>query len=331
MSHPTLPTENPAALMSFVQGRHAFNAYLGSGNAEDLQRARKQFGEASGLDPRFDLAAFYQAVSATELRDRSSIEILERLSQRPVEFLPETFLQLAYAYTKQYEDDLYLKAEMALDKALDAARSSSRKDLVAIIEAYRVFLFSVMGGRYSDRSLRPRYLQAAIERGEKQLRDRATLGHPSRDQILFELHNSLGIAYWRQGEQQDETRAASWSAANKHFDEALRLRPNSTRVMQNQASLLAAEADRLMKDDEPSARALYDKASAKLKESINLNPIDQFPHYCLSVLAVKLGNWNEAQEYFDGGINQPGSVKPKSWDALREAISQKDASLLPHS
>ncbi|HMF79372.1 MAG TPA: hypothetical protein VK604_27170, partial [Bryobacteraceae bacterium] len=254
MNYYPLPTENPGALMSFVQGRNALNAYLGSGRSEDLQRARQNFSAAHQDDPAFSLASFYLAIASTELRDSSTaIEILEGLIGRRVDFLPEALLQLAYAYTKTYDDNLYHEAERALNTALEEAQRRSRSDLVVIIRAYRVFLFAVMAGHDKDKTARPKHVEQAIRLGKQLLKHPMAVRRPAGDQILFELHNALGIAYWRKGQNESAygtDQEASWRAAREHFEKALRLRPNGTRALQNYGSLLLSEGDQLMGMDE---------------------------------------------------------------------------------
>lgn len=319
--------------MSFVQGRNALQAYLGSGRSVDLERAKAGFSAAHRGDPAFTLASFYLAVASTELRDsKTAIEILRPLTIRKVDFLPEALLQLAYAYTKTYENPAYRDAERALDQALDEARRRSRGDLIPIIQAYKVFLFSVMAGRYQDKGERPRYGKVAIELGEQLLRDLAIRQHPAKDQILFELHNALGIAYWRKGENEPALSAsqdAAWSTARKHFDDALHIRPSATRTLHNLGSLFLAEGDQFTKAKRGSeAEGHYRTSLEVYQSSLALNPLDQFPHYRVSELAAKLGDWNMAEQYFASGRLQSGEVKQRSWDKLKDAITRRDASEL---
>jgi tetratricopeptide (TPR) repeat protein len=333
MNYRALPTESPEALMNFVQGRNALDAYLGSGRSEDLERARQSFSAAHQDDPAFELASFYLAVASTELRDSATaLEILRWLTGHQIDFLPEALLQLAYAYTKTYDSSLFLEAERALDRAVEEAQRRSRDDLVAIIQAYRVFLFAVMGGRYDDKAARPRYVLRAIALGERLLTDPATLRHPGRDQILFELHNALGIAYWRKGQNDPafgKSQEASWGAAREHFGEALRIRPNGTRTLQNQGSLFLSEGDQFARAGEiKSATESYAAAQRAYLASLALNPIDQFPHYRMSELAARLGEWETAEWYFERGKKQPGEVKLSDWERLANAIRRRDASEL---
>jgi tetratricopeptide (TPR) repeat protein len=329
MNSSPLPTENPEALMAFVQGRNALQSYLGSGRSEDLERAREGFSAAHHDDPAFDLASFYLAVASTELRDsQTAIEILEPLTNRAIDFLPEALLHLAYAYTKTYESPAFLEAERALDKALQEASRRARPDLTVIIKAYQVFLYSVMAGRYDDKSARPRYVQQAIQLGQHLLIDPVTRKTPARDQILFELHNALGIAYWRKGENEppfSDIQSASWTTAHTHFDKAMRIRPNATRALQNLGSLLIAEGDQFAANGQMQlAEQRYLAARKAYVDSLALNPVDQFPHYRVSWLAARLGDWQTAEQYFDSGRQQPGAVNAADWEKLKRAIDHRD-------
>src|SRR5215471_14945491 len=94
-----LPTRSAEALRSYVKGQDAFQAYWGSRALADLEEARERFSEAERSDPNFALASFYTAVAENELRQHdSAIARLSALAERKVDFLPETYLQLAYAY-----------------------------------------------------------------------------------------------------------------------------------------------------------------------------------------------------------------------------------------
>jgi tetratricopeptide (TPR) repeat protein len=314
-----------------VQGRNAFNAYLGSGRADDLERARKSFSQAHLDDPGFSLASFYLAVTSTELRDSlTALDLLRKLTERPVDFLPQALLQLAYAYTKTYDSSLFLEAERTLDRALEEAGKRSRNDLVTIVQAYRVFLFAVMAGRYEVKSERPKYVQRAIELGEPLLKTAALARNSSSGQILFELHNALGIAYWRKGQFEPAFEAdqeMSWRRARMHFEEAQRIRPNATRVLQNQGSLLLTEGDQFaLAGDTEKAKERYVMAWNQYSASLDLNPVDQFPHYRMSGLAARLGDWKAAERHLTSGKGQPGAVRMSAWAALEEAIDRRDAS-----
>ena len=332
MGMQTLPTENPDALMHFVQGRNALHAYFGTGRVEDLEEARGNFAEAEHFDPTFALASFYIALADNELRDAdSAISRLEGLTRRRVDFLPQAYLQLAYAHTKKYEDEHYFEAARALDEARKQAEHGKNRGLVLLIEAYRVFLFSVMGGRLHQGD-RISYLNRAIELGVRLLRDREIASLPERNQIFFELHNALGIAYMRKGAQEQpfgQEQFDLWNQSRDHYRSALELNPAPARTLQNQGTLLTIEGDQHHCAEKPDeARRCYIEALALYQGSFKLNSRDQFVHYRIASLYARLGNWEDADRFFHSGLKENGSVKRVDWDLLFDAIQKKDSSLL---
>jgi tetratricopeptide (TPR) repeat protein len=131
-----------------VKGQDAFQAYWASRALDDLEKARELFTEAERSDPNFALASFYTAVAENELRQHdSAIARLSALAGRGVDFLPETYLHLAYAYTKKYTDEDYTLAEGALEKSEREARTRDRSSFLPVVQGYRVFLYSLIGGR----------------------------------------------------------------------------------------------------------------------------------------------------------------------------------------
>src|SRR5262249_26372113 len=159
-------------------------------------------------------------------------------------------------------DTHYFKADVALDQAMEQARACRRRDLVPVISAYRAFLFSVMGGRLQQGDRKP-YIQKAITLGNRLLSDRAVIRLPDRDreQVLFEVHNALGISYMRQGQEElqfSEQQRHAWDLAERNYAEALKLRPNATRVLQNVGTLRLTEGDQLLRSgDKEKARVQY--------------------------------------------------------------------------
>lgn len=323
------------ALQSFVEGRDLLRQYRGSQRGDDLEQAKASFADAQQHDPSFALATFYLAVVESELRDSdSAIDRLEDLAKRKVDFLPETYLHLAYAHTKKYQNKHYDAAEKALNEAQKQATIMRRREMVPIIEAYRTFLFSVMGGRLKDEREceRGKYTNDAIKLGNQLLRDRSVLRLPERDraQVLFEVHNALGISYMRRGQQETEfsdQQRQAWELAEHHYDEALKLRTNATRVLQNIGTLRRAEGDQFArKGAMDEARPRYQEAFKHYRRSLDLNPRDQFPHYRLAEMAAKLGDWETADHFYDSGRREKGAVEKEKWERLRQAIDSQDAS-----
>src|ERR1700675_914634 len=222
MRRKNLPTRDAEAFRSFVQGRALFNFYLGSGHGEELQRARDQFAKAAARDSEFDIARLYLAAVQTELREPdAAIPNLEKLIGRN-RYLAEAHIQLAYAHIKRYRDVDYASAEKELEKAADAVRSGKRKDLVDLVEAYRVFLLAVRGGRGTgDLAERKRYLSDAVRAGQELL-ERSQDQKGTTDEkltIQFEAENALGIAYMWLGEllPAEAESTSYWTKSEDHF------------------------------------------------------------------------------------------------------------------
>ena len=328
MDRRTSPTKDVEALSSFVQGRALFQAYLGSGHGEDLQDARERFATASARDSEFDIARLYLAVTQTELREPdAAIPNLEQLIERD-RYVPEAYVQLAYAHIKRYRDIDYVAADEELQNAIKAARSGNRKDLIDLIEAYRIFLLAVRGGRGTDEiSLRKQYLSQAIREGRKLL-DRVADRKTASDQdlaIQFEVRNALGIAFLWMGElfPSDPSAATSWTESERYLESARALRPNSVRALQNMGLLRMLQADQLH-NDPVKANELYEEAKQFVGQSLSLNSFDQYPHFQMALLFARTGNWTEAKKFLDQGKNQKGAISAKKWDSLENAIDAQD-------
>jgi tetratricopeptide (TPR) repeat protein len=324
------PTQSPEALANFVEGRDFLRSYIFSGRGDDLKHARSNFSEAEHSDPEFTLATYYVAVADSELRDSdAAIERLESLARKQVDFLPETYLQLAYAHTRKYRDRNYLEAEKALNRASDYAKSRDRRNLVPLIEACRTFLYSVMGGRleHGDRAA---YLDRSIAIGMSLLVDSAVADLPAydRDQVLFQVHNALGIAFMRKGQSEEAFSAGQndyWARANQHYAAALALRPGAPRVLQNIGTLLLNEGDQLFRAGEMERAATKWLAALEVyRRSLDVNSHDQFPHYRVSELAARLGDWDTAERFYESGMKEKGGVKAESWEEVSRAILRKD-------
>jgi tetratricopeptide (TPR) repeat protein len=297
-----------------------------------LETAKGEFVAAENFDPSFALASFYVAVADNELRDAdSAINRLEALTRRHIEFLPQAYLQLAYAHTKKYEDRHYFEALRVLEEASKQAQLRKDGGLIALIAASRVFLWSVMGGRLKQPD-RVSYLDKAIDLGQRLVRDRTILKLTERQQILFEVHNALGIAYMRKGQDEEplsKQQSALWIQAREHYRLALEFNPAGARTLQNQGTLLMLEGDQLYKIGRPEeASRCYIEALAVYRASFQLNSHDQFVHFRIGVLSARLGDWGEAERFHSSGVRENGSVKREEWDRLCQAIKMKDPSIL---
>jgi tetratricopeptide (TPR) repeat protein len=327
MPNKVLPTRNPDALRTFISGSEQFREYLISGKADLLNDAGRSFTDATTHDPNFKLARFYRSLVQTEMRKAdSAIQGLSELLAEGVEFRAEVLIHLAYAHIKRYTDDDFFEAERFLREAREQAAGQRRTDLTLLTNALLVFLYSVMGGYLSRAEERPSYIDRALELGEELLK--GPLKSIGQAEARFEVLNGLGIAHMRKGnlpEQRD--RATEWHTAARCFHEALEIRSNSVRVMQNLGLLkgmggLSARSEG--KGNEASE--YFSHAKTWFLKSLGLNPNDQYPHYRLSQLFALTGDWESAKKYLNSGRVQSGAVKPQQWQELEGAISSLNAS-----
>jgi len=331
MAHKDFPTKDADAFSSFVQGRAFFQSYLGTGQGEELTQARDRFASATARDPQFDIAKLYLAVTQTELRDSdAAILALNELVAKQ-SYLPEAHVQLAYAHIKRYLNTDYQEAENELNRAVEASKGGERSDLIDLIEAYRVFLFAVRGGRGTDEGPKKRqYLNNALTLGNKLLQDPSARDNAEkRLAVQFEVNNALGIAYlwlgqWFPGEP---GAAKWWDQSETHLDVALKLRPNSVRPLQNLGLLYMLRGDRQQGKPE-EARHLYATAKEFVSRSLKLNPFDQYPHFQMALLSIKNGDWDTATSSVSSGKLQKGSVSDEKWKLISKAITNKEPSLI---
>ena len=330
MAHKDFPTKDADAFSNFVQGRAFFQAYLGTGQGDELTQARDQFATATVRDPEFYIAKLYLAVTQTELRDSdAAISSLEELIKKE-RYLPEAHVQLAYAHVQRYKDNDYAAAEQELEKATSASQENGRSDLIDLIEAYRVFLFAVRGGRAKDVLEKKReYLTKAVNLGGKLLQP--TSSHSKSPQqrvaVQFEVNNAMGIAFLWLGELfHNEPEAPQWwDKSEKHLNAALTLRHKSVRPLQNLGLLYMLRGDRA--SGEPNrATYFYGQAEGYVERSLKLNPFDQYPYFQQALLALKTGQWAVAATSVESGLKQKGAVSPDKWTSVQEAIKAQDAS-----
>jgi hypothetical protein len=328
MDRRSLPTKDAEAFSSFVQGRALFQSYLGSGQGEDLLQARERFASAAARDAEFDIARLYLAVTQTELRDSdAAIPNLEELLHRN-RYVPEAHVQLAYAHIKRYKDVDYAAADKELHDAIEAAKGGNREDLIDLIEAYRIFLLAVRGGRGKEEISRKRqYLEEAVGAGQKLL-EQADQERTSDKKlaIRFEARNAVGIALLWLGElfPSEPVSASWWKESEQYLLSALALRPNSVRVLQNMGLLRMLHGDRAQEPVE--ARGFYQEGKEFVLRSLALNSFDQYPHYQMSLLCARTEEWSTAKRFIEAGRNQKGAISPEKWARLEKAIDDRDRS-----
>jgi tetratricopeptide (TPR) repeat protein len=323
------PTKDADAFSSFVQGRAYFQSYLGTGQGDELAQARDRFAAATVRDPEFDIAKLYLAVTQTELRDSdAAIAALEDLIKKK-RYLPEAHVQLAYAHVKRYRDADYAAAELELNKAAEASKRGGRTDLTDLIEAYRVFLFAVRGGRGKDTPEKKKdYLNEALRLGTELLHHTSRKGKAPQERVAvqFEVNNAMGIAFLWLGElfYTEPESTKWWEKADECFKAALALHPNSVRPLQNLGLLYMFRGDR--KQNHKDAQNLYVQAKEFVDRSLKLNPFDQYPYFQQALLAMKTADWSAATKSVESGMKQKGAVSPEKWAAIQEAIKAEDAS-----
>ena len=367
MARSELPTRDAEAMTTYLQGKALFRSYLRSGHGEELQQARDCFATAEARDPDFDIAKLYLAATQTELRDPdAAIPKLEDLVQRN-RYAAEAHVHLAYAHIKRYRQADYSAAAEELVKATTAAKALKRSELIDLIEAYRVFLLAVRGGRGTDdASQKKSYLEEAVRAG-KDLLKRAAAGDKVRGErqtehangektfwaqareavkkllkrakdldkapdekmaIAFEANNAIGIAFLWLGEFSPfEPDSAFWTQSEQYLRAALALRPNSVRALQNMGLLLMVQGDRLH-NDPIKARDFYERAKVFVQQSLRLNSFDQYPHFLMALVSARTDAWSEAKQSLESGKKQKGAVPQEKWAAIERAIQTRDRSLV---
>jgi tetratricopeptide (TPR) repeat protein len=155
---------------------------------------------------------------------------------------------------------------------------------VPVVQSYRVFLYSLVGGR-SKRSNRAKYSEDAISQGERLLTDPAVARLEGRDAVLLEVHNALGIAYTRRGQASEDPdqRQRFWDQALSHYESALQINPNVVRVLHNIGTLRMLQAESLGTSNIDASTELDSQALELFRRSLVINERDQFPHYRAAV------------------------------------------------
>jgi tetratricopeptide (TPR) repeat protein len=314
---------------SFLLGERSLRAYFAGGNVRFLQDAETNFGALRPGDKAFDNARFYLGVTKTQLRKtEESIKIFENLRESADrKFKGQISLQLAYAHIKNYTAEDYKAAEQELNQALGFALDSKDTELELQTKAIQVFLYSVLAGRPKDgdKEVKRQYASKAVDLGEYILK-KAAENSESVQALRFEALNALGITWMRIGEYDWDgyDRTTSWSRAQRFYDQALLVIPNSVRVLHNLAQLRLLQVE-LGSPDEPSV--LLEQAKQYCELSLEVTDQDQFPFYLLARIAVKSGDIKAAWDYIYTGRSRPGAVKEKEWaeveDKARAATKAK--------
>jgi hypothetical protein len=320
----SVESRSHAARQSFLLGERSLRAYFAGGNVRFLKDAEVNFGALRPGDPLFGNARFYLGVAKTQLREtKQSIEIFEDLRKSAdASFRHQISLQLAYAHIKNYTEEDYLAAEKELDQLTKTANDLNDADLLLQTKSIQAFLYSVMAGRSKKEELRPKYAARALELG-KYILDNVDEDAESGLALRFEALNALGITWMRLGESAEEKdRAARWQQAQRYYEQALMIIPNSVRVLQNMAQLRLSQ----VKFSSPNERAvLLEQAKQYCELSLEVSDQDQFPFYLLAQIAIQLGDISGAWTNIYTGRSRSGAVKDKDWARVEDAARTADS------
>jgi tetratricopeptide (TPR) repeat protein len=321
-------SESLTSKQSFVLGERSLRAYLAGGGVRFLEDAEASFSALRPEDRAFDYARFYLGVAKTQLRKTSeSIKIFEELRNRTT-YLNDGLktqipLQLAYAQIKTYTSEGFKAAEEELRRVEESAVNAKDEELLLQTKAIKVFLYSVLSVYGEDVDLMPTNAENAVKLGEELLDTVPTTADSGRA-LRFEALNALGIAWMRIGEKQWNgfaDRATSWGNAQRFYDQALQIIPNSLRVLQNLARLRLLQVDL---DPTRDKEVLLEQAKEYCERSLEVSDQDQYPFYLLAQIATKQSDARAAWENIHIGRAKPGAVKEKEWVEVEDAARRTE-------
>jgi hypothetical protein len=312
---------------SFLLGERSLRAYLAGGNVRFLKDAETNLSMIGPEARQYEYARFYLGITKAQLRKASeSIEILTKLQETvsteregssDVDFADKIALQLAYAHIKTYTDTGYEAAEEVLNGLVSSASSKNSGELLLQAKSLQAFLYSVMAGYSTLELQQPDFARKARTIGEEVLNNpRSSAG------VRFEALNALGITWMRiagKGWDGSGDREASWAKAQRCFDQALLIVPNSVRVLQNMATLRLIQVQQKF----PKGRSvLLAEAKQLVKRSLEVNDQDQFPFYQLAQIAIEERDQESAMNFIREGRSRPGAVKEEAWAKVESAAEE---------
>lgn len=307
---------------SFLLGERSLRAYFAGGNVRFLRDAEASFNAVDEKYRRYDFARFYLGVAKAQLRkENESISILEDLRERQLSrpfgpksnLLDKIALQLAYAHVKKYTEDGYCAAESQLQSLEERAKRTKDRYLLVQTKSIQAFLYSVMAGRSKRKEDRPEFARIALNIGEELLSTVSSMA-----EVRFEAFNALGITWMRIAEANwsgFKPREECWRKSQESYDEALKIIPNSVRVLQNLAKLRMLQIANGTYDD-PSP--LLNDAREYCLRSLSVNDQDQYPYIELAKIALAQGNPEKALEEVRTGRTRDGSVKDADWKRVED-------------
>jgi tetratricopeptide (TPR) repeat protein len=300
---------------NFVLGEQSLRAYLAGGNARFLDDAEANFDAIRQNDQWYDDAQFYLGITKTQLRKTDeSIPIFEELRKRKhlatsnSDLAHKVALQLAYAHIKTYKDHGFQAAETQLEELEKNANVSGNRTLLAQSQAIHVFLYSVMAGHSEHEEKRSEFARKSLKLGKDLLRT-----SPFSPEITFEARNAIGIAWMRIAESNWKelgNRDDSWAKAQSNYDEALKIIPNSVRVLQNLAKLRLLQVAHGSQGD---VSTLLAEAKDYCVRSLAVNDHDRYPYLELAQIAAAQGDAKAAIDAVRTGRTRPGAVDGGKW------------------
>jgi tetratricopeptide (TPR) repeat protein len=261
------PTGNMEALSRFSEGRALFDLYLESGDWNLLLEARGCFDRSVAEDPEFGTARLYRAVSLIELGKRDDaigdlealeqslrqIPTLKRFLRRIPRLEHDVHMQLAQAYAGNGDYD---KAEEELTKARKGANGNESR----LIDASFASLDTM---RYANDEEK---LKLAIEKAQAAWRQSSAKNETSLA-ARFEAKIAEGTAHtllYMLGKPH-------WDEAEKAFESARQLRPNSRRALYKMAQLHICRADKETENQQSD----YKDARLLVARLLELYPSDE--------------------------------------------------------
>ena len=309
-------------------GERFLRAYAAGGNVRFLQDALVSLRAVKQEDPNFDNARFCIGVTYGQLRqEQEALEILSELRDSvrarhgSAPFLYRIELQIAYFNIKLYTDEGFDQAEALLKKLQDEAVKRSGTEWLSQVKSLQAFLFSVKAGYSSDEAKRPLFANLAVSISQ------CLLYEPNSPEVRFEALNALGIASMRLADQKTRSKNATsdsmyqseWAEAERAFQNALDIVPDSVRVLQNIGTMRTLQAKTTSGEDRDS---LLHSAEESVKLSLDVNDQDQHPFFQLAEIALESKKPLKALEYVRIGRSRPGAVKPMEWIRLERSAMQ---------
>ena len=267
------PTKNVEALNSFTRGRVFFDSYLDTENLDDLSKAAECFALSVALDPNFNTARFYRAVSQTEQGNPTeAVKELEALIRGgQFRFRLDARMQLSRSYAKNREYD---KAQQQVAQAKKEIEKDGHPDLRCLIEAHSASLLAAQGPGDLQR------LGKAIELAHKTEQNITKKSNEIALAARFEANVAAGIAHMWLYDQSGGQEDTHWTEAQRAFLSASELRPRSPRVLGNMGKLYICRGHY----DQKERKESYELAERFFTRILDINPFDEVARHTKDLL-----------------------------------------------